>query len=281
MGACLYGRNRGPHRQYRDDERRGLLRRKNAADLARYGARRHAGTRCARRSGHASGCDIIAWRDQLQDAGRLGHRLHSNIQYDRAACCSNAGRACGDGLVRARDRIPIRAPARRRYTRRTQHADRTGVLRAARRGASCGMHTRGIGGHPNVAGRILSSQSLEQDHDALRPGVQSPLPSRKPFAKFRVRGVIREQTGEFPISDRRLLKEIRNSPVCPRITPVLSPNFLIYRWTSADKGIRWQAKFSITYRKHWTPRWSHFWIWWDATEVLYTRSARILTARRS
>src|SRR5207247_803665 len=49
------------------------------------------------------------------------------------------------------------------------------------------MHTRGIGGHPNVAGRILSSQSLQQDHDAIRPGVQSPLPSPKPFATYGVK----------------------------------------------------------------------------------------------
>jgi len=76
------------------------------------------------------------------------------------------------------------AEAWRRYTGRAQHADRTGVLCIARRGPSCRMHTRGIGGHPDVAARILSSQSLQQDHDAVRPGVQSPLPSPKPLTKF-------------------------------------------------------------------------------------------------
>ena len=70
-----------------------------------------------------------ARRDELPDTIGLGHGLHADLQHDRAAGGADAGRSGRNRLVRARDRVPLRAAGGRGDYRRAQHSDRTGLLR--------------------------------------------------------------------------------------------------------------------------------------------------------
>ena len=86
-----------------------------------------ARTRCSldaevhrpRGPGHAAGRGLAARRDELPDAAGLGHGLHADLQHDRAAVAADAGRPRRDRLVRARNRVPLRAAAGRRHLRRS------------------------------------------------------------------------------------------------------------------------------------------------------------------
>ena len=95
------------------------------------GGRRSSASRCCRARprwrrarlsrprghGHAAGRHRAARRHELPDAVGLGHGLHADLQHDRAPGRADARRPRRNRLVRARDRIPLRAAARARASR--------------------------------------------------------------------------------------------------------------------------------------------------------------------
>ena len=129
--ADLPGHDEPVGGRHRHDEGRSDVRRRADA-VARGGAGRDARVSRPRGHGHAGGRHRAPRRHQLPDAVRMGHGLHADPQHDRAAGRADAGRSRRNRLVRARDRVPLRAAGGRGHYRRAQHPDRSGLLRAAR-----------------------------------------------------------------------------------------------------------------------------------------------------
>ena len=131
-------------------------------------------------SGHAAGRHLTARRHQLPDAGRLGHGLHADLQHDRTARGADADRAGRDRLVRARDRVPLRAAAGRGHEPQPHAADRPGGVRAARGGDAARRHRGGARGVPRLDGPVLQAEGRASADHALRPEGEPALPAAEP-----------------------------------------------------------------------------------------------------
>ena len=108
----------------RHDEGRSDVRWRTDA-VARGRAGGHARLSRPRGHGNAGGRDRPPRRNQLPDAARLGHRLHADPEHDRAAGRADAEHSRRDRLVRARNRVPLRAAGREKESR-SSTASRSG-----------------------------------------------------------------------------------------------------------------------------------------------------------